>query len=208
MKSTALMAVALAVIPKLVLGIKNFQARTAYNTAMETAPSMTFTGPLHVGGPNVTLTGTAESIYHKIVELNPLISSAPYHRNGMASWRSAEGQLATQTESRWTTGSPNVLRESATWAASTDIVVRREAGVAALGSAARMAAAYFSATIAVLFQNPYPIDVWCGNLVGDFYDIAAECGEEWYDGLVISLKGQIFRDGPPAWNTIVKRQSC
>lgn len=70
--------------------------------------------------------------------------------------RSVHSQLATQTESRWTTGSPNVLRESATWAASTDIVVRREAGVAALGSAARMAAAYFSATMYVsrLFLLP------------------------------------------------------
>lgn len=52
---------------------------------METAPSMTFTGPLHVGGPNVTLTGTAESIYHKIVELNPLYDAwqFPEYRSKM-----------------------------------------------------------------------------------------------------------------------------
>jgi hypothetical protein len=32
---------------------------------------MTFTGPLTVGGPNVTLTGTAESIWGQLLEKNP-----------------------------------------------------------------------------------------------------------------------------------------
>lgn len=160
---------------------------------MEMAPSMTFTGPLQVGGPNVTLTGTAESIYHKIVELNPsydawqfpeyrskmaalgltqdTLGAVPVKRHGQLEKRggvslslhkrarktayehmltqSIHSLLAIQMGSRWTIGSPNVLRESATWAASTDTVVRREAGVAALASAARIAAAYFSATMYV-----------------------------------------------------------
>ncbi|KAF9879618.1 hypothetical protein CkaCkLH20_03161 [Colletotrichum karsti] len=33
--------------------------------------SLTFTGPVVVGGPNVTLAGSAKSIYHQVVKLNP-----------------------------------------------------------------------------------------------------------------------------------------
>jgi hypothetical protein len=32
---------------------------------------MVVTGPVFVGGPDVTFTGTAESVYHQILELNP-----------------------------------------------------------------------------------------------------------------------------------------
>lgn len=56
-------------------------------------------------------------------------------------------------------------------------------------------------------QNDYEISVWCGNLAGDYADIVNECGHEWHT-YVVSAKGQVFRDGPPAWNTILKSQSC
>jgi hypothetical protein len=32
---------------------------------------MVVTGPVFVGGPDVTFTGTAESVYHQILALNP-----------------------------------------------------------------------------------------------------------------------------------------
>lgn len=58
-----------------------------------------------------------------------------------------------------------------------------------------------------VLQNNFKIDVWCGNLAGDALDIATQCAEPFRD-YVIQLKGQVFRDGPPAWNTIVKSNSC
>ncbi len=35
------------------------------------APPMTFEGPAFVGGPNVTLQGTAKDVYEQLRELNP-----------------------------------------------------------------------------------------------------------------------------------------
>lgn len=45
------------------------QAREVAN--LDTVPDMTFTGPIHVGGPNVTFTGTAQSVYQQIHAENP-----------------------------------------------------------------------------------------------------------------------------------------
>ena len=50
-------------------GYRLVQARDVAN--LDTAPDMTFIGPFHVGGPNVTLTGTFQSIYAQIHEANP-----------------------------------------------------------------------------------------------------------------------------------------
>ncbi|KAF6816039.1 secreted protein [Colletotrichum musicola] len=47
--------------------------RTAEEVAAADLPivDLEFTGPITVGGPNVTLSGTAESIYNQIMKLNP-----------------------------------------------------------------------------------------------------------------------------------------
>jgi hypothetical protein len=55
-------------------GDKGYQLRSASELDQETtktAASMVVTGPVFVGGPDVTFTGTAESVYHQILELNP-----------------------------------------------------------------------------------------------------------------------------------------
>lgn len=47
---------------------------------------MVFTGPAVVGGPNITLTGSAKSIYFQMLEINPKYNANefPEYRTKMA----------------------------------------------------------------------------------------------------------------------------
>jgi hypothetical protein len=56
-------------------------------------------------------------------------------------------------------------------------------------------------------QNPFPIDVHCMNIGGDAYAIIEHCQHEYTDW-VVSVKGQVFRDMSPGWNTVVKESAC
>jgi hypothetical protein len=55
-------------------------------------------------------------------------------------------------------------------------------------------------------QNPFPINVHCANIGGDAWDVIAEC--EYPIGSVSRVKGVVFRDMSPGWNTVVKSASC
>jgi hypothetical protein len=70
-----------------VLAYSVVQAKNLSQRDVDSAVPMTFTGQITVGGPNVTFTGTAESIWAQVLEKNPKYDpwEFPEYRQRMAS---------------------------------------------------------------------------------------------------------------------------
>ncbi|KZL86537.1 secreted protein [Colletotrichum incanum] len=85
---------------------KDYHYRSAEELKDEMLPlsEMSFTGPITVGGPNVTLHGDASSIYEQILALNPAFDSENFesHVGENVNEASVERSLDTrQTTGNW-----------------------------------------------------------------------------------------------------------
>ncbi|KAI8202282.1 hypothetical protein K4K52_006500 [Colletotrichum sp. SAR 10_76] len=166
---TAILASSKAIAFAAPEGVSFVKASSLSQRDIDNAVPLTFIGQAFIDGPNVTLTGTAETIYHRLLEINPA-----YNEWDFPEYRERMGALGFTKES--------LLEFQHAPSADASKLRKRQ-------------------------HNPNPISVWCGNQVGDVYDIAAVCERE-RTSYVWSLLGQIFRDGPPAWNTVVRAQTC
>ncbi|KAJ6256462.1 hypothetical protein Dda_8324 [Drechslerella dactyloides] len=193
MKANFLTAAALSSIISCAAGYTIARANQLSEDTFLNAPPITFTGPAVPGGPDVTITGTVEQIYSKLHELNPKYDA----------WDFPEYQKRMMARN----GSKNSSLEAR--GVSLEKRGRTKCDVSGhpVGNYITQCAEGLSCGIFLCNDNNFPIKVWCGNIVGDFHDIVNECGEDVVDW-VSSVKGAIFRDGPPAWNTVVKNQSC
>ncbi|KAF3274581.1 hypothetical protein TWF970_007842 [Orbilia oligospora] len=187
--------------------------------ALAKAPPITFTGPAVPGGPDVTITGTVEVIFRKLHEMNPKYDpwEFPDYQEKMArqglSKNSTLEARSDKLEKRGRTKcnvSGKEVGNYITQCAEGVRYLRQLNGYCGApkgyAGCSRVSCSH-NCGIFLCNDNNKPIKVWCGNLVGDFYAIVDECGNKFRDWIV-SLKGAIFRDGPPAWNTVVKSQSC
>ncbi|KAK4136423.1 hypothetical protein BT67DRAFT_447817 [Trichocladium antarcticum] len=186
---------------------------------------MTFTGPAVVGGPDVTLTGTAESIHAQLLQLNPQYDpwDFPEYQEKMAAqnmtretWEAQVAGVSKRsnplTKRGWLTC--NVAgNEVGNWSTQCSEglhYLERLNGYcgAPRGHAgcSRVSCSH-NCGIFLCNDNSFAISVWCGNLAGDAWEIIGECAYS-YNEWVASVKGQVFRDGPPAWNTVVREASC
>ncbi|KAH7320610.1 hypothetical protein B0I35DRAFT_407683 [Stachybotrys elegans] len=191
-------------------------ARLVAGAAIEAAPEndpltnwgpMEFVGPAFVGGANVTLKGDAKSIYEQLLVLNP-----EYNPQEFPEYRAKTAELEKRELSK-----RNIICDVAGTAvpyanancAEGDRYLRRLNGYCRAPAGPRACARVSCSNQCGMFlcnDNSYPIDVWCGNIAGDYKDISSRCWESgndwgWYD----TLKGQVFRS---IWNTIVVHQYC
>ncbi|KAF9879046.1 secreted protein [Colletotrichum karsti] len=220
---TAIVASSAALASAFPKGVSFVKASSLSQRSIDEAVPLTFIGQAFVDGPNVTLTGTAESIYNDLLAINPSYNEwdFPEYQERMTALGFTKESLLELTHS----GDASKLRKRGhtTCNPSGDEVgnwgLQCNEGLGYLGRlngycqapAGRGGCARTSCShgcgIFLCNDNPNPISVWCGNQVGDVYDIAAQCERE-RTSYVFSLLGQIFRDGPPAWNTVVRNQNC
>ncbi|KAJ3940776.1 hypothetical protein N0V92_013900, partial [Colletotrichum tropicale] len=252
-------------------GVSFVKASSLSQRDIENAVPLTFIGQAFIDGPNVTLTGTAETIYHQLLEINPAYNEwdFPEYRERMGAlgftkeslldFQHAPSADASKLRKRQHVSQQPHPIASSRKSTCTHVItiikttcnpVGEEVGnwglqcneglgylgrlngycqaPAGRGGCARTSCSHgcgiflcndvsthclYSSKhlempgMLTMKQNPNPISVWCGNQVGDVYDIAAVCERE-RTSYVWSLLGQIFRDGPPAWNTVVRAQVC
>ncbi|KAF3102799.1 hypothetical protein TWF569_011757 [Orbilia oligospora] len=185
------------------------------------APPITFTGPAVPGGPDVTITGTVEVIFKKLHEMNPKYDpwEFPEYQEKMAQQglsknstleargdklqkrRRIECNIAGKKVGNWLTQCGEGVR----YLRNLNGYCGAPKGYA--GPACARVSCSNNCGIFLCNENNKPIKVFCGNLRYDFYEIVHECADVVRDW-VVSLKGAIYRDGPPAWNTVVKFQTC
>ncbi|KAK3378068.1 hypothetical protein B0H63DRAFT_235360 [Podospora didyma] len=197
---------------------------------------MTFTGPIFVGGPSITLTGTAKEVYEQILVKNPNYNAWdwPEYQTNMAGSGLKKDDLPTTV-----TTAPGISRRALS---PLDIVTCFPPGEKVInwptqcgegiqylqklngycgapaglgiglgvGGCARASCSQ-NCGIFLCNNNAFAISVWCANIAGDVQNIGAECespssaaGNE----VGPSLKGQIYRNGWPAWNTAVRNEVC
>ncbi|KAK4213210.1 hypothetical protein QBC37DRAFT_464315 [Rhypophila decipiens] len=182
---------------------------------------MFFVGQAVPGGPQVTLIGTAESIYKQVLELNPAYDPTAFpewrehNPNGVA----ADLQSANVTSEA--TG-PLVKRDglicdvgeriSNPWLGCGEgyNYLRDLNGYcgapAGWGGCSRVSCSN-NCAVRLCNDNPFPISVWCGNLAGDMAYVINSCMKS-VGSLVTTSHGQVFRSMAPGWNTIVSKQGC
>ncbi|KAI8155858.1 hypothetical protein K4K49_006295 [Colletotrichum sp. SAR 10_70] len=222
---TAILASSKAIASAAPEGVSFVKASSLSQRDIDNAVPLTFIGQAFIDGPNVTLTGTAETIYHQLLEINPAYNEwdFPEYRERMGAlgftkeslleFQHAPSADASKLRKRQHTTCNPVGEEVGNWGLQCNEglgYLGRLNGYcqapAGRGGCARTSCSH-GCGIFLCNDNPNPISVWCGNQVGDVYDIAAVCERE-RTSYVWSLLGQIFRDGPPAWNTVVRAQTC
>ncbi|KAK6353848.1 hypothetical protein TWF730_008271 [Orbilia blumenaviensis] len=185
------------------------------------APPIVFTGPAFPGGPDVNITGTVEHIFAKLHEMNPKYDAweFPDYQQEMARKGLTKdgpiglGARSGNLEKRgWTKcnvdGKPvgNYITQCAEGIRYLKGLNGYCGAPKGWAGCSRVSCSH-NCGIFLCNDNNHKISVKCSNIVGDFYDIVEECGNKWKD-FIVSVKGAIYRDGPPKWNTLVASQSC
>ncbi|KAF3163313.1 hypothetical protein TWF788_001598 [Orbilia oligospora] len=184
------------------------------------APPITFTGPAVPGGPDVTITGTVEVIFKKLHEMNPKYDPWEFPeyreelaRRGLSKNNALEARGKLEKRRRIECNIPG--EKVGNWwiqcSEGTGYLRRMNGYCGAPKGYAGPACARVSCShgcgIFLCHENKHPIKVPCSHLAYDFHQIYLGCAKI-IRNFVVSLKGTIFLDGPPAYNTVVKFQNC
>ncbi|KAK4448450.1 hypothetical protein QBC34DRAFT_381361 [Podospora aff. communis PSN243] len=178
-----------------------------------TIQPLVFTGRIEADGPNVTLSGDAQSIYNQILELNPnydptvfpeYIANQQIAADAMARKRSDAGALFKRD--RIECGHGERISQSDLACPPQLRMLNNIQGLCEVGArACARTACGNQCGVWLCNDNTFPVGVWCPNIAGDGLDIANEC--TWRDdlGIVSTLHGRIWRDLGHGWNVQVSR---
>ncbi|KAK4208206.1 hypothetical protein QBC37DRAFT_392184 [Rhypophila decipiens] len=182
---------------------------------------MSFVGQVVPGGPQVTLIGTAKSIYEQVLELNPA-----YDPTAFPEWQehNPDGVAADLQSANATSEATGPLakrdglicnvgeRISNPWIGCGEgyVYLRDLNGYcgapAGRGGCSRVSCSN-NCGVHLCNDNPKSISVWCGKLADDMAYVINGCAKK-VDSLVATSHGQVFRSAAPGWNTIVSKHKC
>ncbi|KAF3936363.1 hypothetical protein ABW20_dc0100440 [Dactylellina cionopaga] len=191
MKVNALTVAALSSLMYSAAGYSIARADSLSDAVLKEAPAMVFVGPAVPGGPNVTITGTAEYIYGKLHEMNPKYDAweFPEYQERMAQegisrdspLEARSNQLTKRGRTQCSVSGDEVPNYITQCAEGVSYLSKLNGWCKAPRGHAGCARVSCSHNCGIFLcnDNDHEISVWCTNLAGDFHDLARECGRDW-----------------------------
>ncbi|PVH95196.1 hypothetical protein DM02DRAFT_537848, partial [Periconia macrospinosa] len=152
--------------------------------------SLTFKGPVTPGGPEVTLSGTAEEIYAKVLEINP--SYDPWAFPDFRANQAAKGVTKAAWGASFTNGSMGTDKNITS--RDTGLKKRAETNCswgAWVSASCAMVACEHTCGTSLCNNNDFSIHVDCQDIATDMTRILKECGQEVFGGRLTRVRGAL-----------------